>query len=181
MVLDTETATMPFANDICRNTEEKKKIAIAKPLVYDIGWTITDRMGNIEDEKQFLVAETFCVPSIFNTAYYAEKRPIYLETKILPWNDIMAIFISDLHSVNAIGCFNSMFDLKKALPFTDLYISKLYSPNYYKWEDSPHTNNFVIKNYDLPEGTSFDVKVTAFDYFDNPSLNNLITQYLFFY
>lgn len=141
MIVDTETATLPFADYLAEgNSNLKKKIAIAKPLIYDIGWTICDRTGNIYERKQFLVAETFTVPSIFNTAYYAEKRPIYIEmlqkkeTVVLPWNDIMSIFIADLQCVDAVGAFNAMFDFKKAIPFTELYISKVYSKNYYSWE-----------------------------------------------
>lgn len=141
MVVDTETATLPFANEIaCDDPERKKRIAIAKPLVYDIGWTITDRKGKIYERKQFLIAETFSVPSVFNTAYYAEKRPRYLEmlrrgeTSVMPWDAVMEIFMVDLEKVDAVGAFNSMFDFKKAIPFTELYIRKLYSPDYYKWE-----------------------------------------------
>lgn len=141
MVVDTETATLPFANEIAHDDpERKKRIAIAKPLVYDIGWTITDRQGKIYERKQFLIAETFSVPSVFNTAYYAEKRPHYLEmlqrgeTSVMPWNTVMEIFMTDLEKVDAVGAFNSMFDFKKAIPFTELYIRKLYSPDYYKWE-----------------------------------------------
>ena len=54
---------------------EKQKIAIAKPLVYDIGWTITDRVGNIYKKVNYLIQETFFVPNVFNTAYYCNKRP----------------------------------------------------------------------------------------------------------
>jgi len=141
MVVDTETATLPFANEIANDDpEKKKKIAIARPLVYDIGWTITNRKGEILDSKQFLVAETFCVPAVFNTAYYAEKRPRYLEmlkrgeTVIKTWDEIMELFLADLRTVDAVGAFNSMFDFKKAIPFTELYIRKLYSPDYQRWE-----------------------------------------------
>lgn len=141
MVVDTETATLPFANEIANgDPEKKKKIAIARPLVYDIGWTITNRKGEILDSKQFLVAETFAVPAVFNTAYYAEKRPRYLEmlkrgeTCIKPWDEIMEIYLADLRTVDAVGAFNSMFDFKKAIPFTELYIRKLYSPDYQRWE-----------------------------------------------
>ena len=143
MVVDTETATLPFANELANgDSEKKKRIAIARPLVYDIGWTICDREGHIYSSQQFLVAETFSVPTIFNTAYYAEKRPIYLEmlkrgeTSVLPWAAIMEIFTEDLKKVNAVGAFNSMFDFKKAIPFTELYISKLYSADYYTWENN---------------------------------------------
>ena len=141
-VVDTETATLPFANEIAQNDpERKKKIAIAKPLIYDIGWTICDRSGNIHDRKQFLIAETFSVPAVFNTAYYAEKRPIYLEmlkkgeTVIKPWNEVMEIFLADIENVDSVGAFNAMFDFKKAIPFTELYINMLYSPDYFKWEE----------------------------------------------
>lgn len=141
MVVDTETATLPFANEIAGNDpERKKRIAIAKPLVYDIGWTICDRQGNIYDKKQFLIAETFSVPSVFNTAYYANKRPLYInmldngEITIKPWREVMQIFIADLNKVNAVGAFNAMFDFKKAIPFTELYINELYSADYYDWE-----------------------------------------------
>ena len=141
-VVDTETATLPYADEIAQgDPERKKKIAIAKPLVYDIGWTICDRAGVIHDRKQFLIAETFSVPAVFNTAYYAEKRPIYLEmlkkgeTVIKPWNEVMEIFMADLEKVDSVGAFNAMFDFKKAIPFTELYIKMLYSPDYFKWEE----------------------------------------------
>lgn len=141
MMLDCETATLPFADEIAGdNAERKKRIAIAKPLIYDIGWTITNRAGDILESKQFLIAETFSVPAIFNTAYYKEKRPIYLEmlrkneTSIKPWNEVMDILIADMATVDGVGAFNSMFDFKKAIPFTELYIRELYSTTYYQWE-----------------------------------------------
>ena len=141
LVLDCETATLPFANEIANsNPELKKKIAIAKPLVYDIGWVIAHRDGTIVEKKQFLIAETFAVPSVFNTAYYKEKRPLYLEMirkdeiAVLPWEAVMKEFIADLETVDYVGAFNSMFDFCKALPFTELYINKLYSDDYYDWE-----------------------------------------------
>ena len=141
LMLDCETATLPFADEIAGdNPERKKRIAIAKPLIYDIGWTITNRKGDILESKQFLIAETFAVPSVFNTAYYAEKRPIYLEmlkkneTSIKPWGEVMDVLIADMGNVDGVGAFNSMFDFKKAIPFTELYIRELYSPTYYQWE-----------------------------------------------
>lgn len=141
LVLDSETATLPFANEIANNNPElKKKIAIAKPLIYDLAWVIAHRDGTIVEKKQFLIAETFAVPSVFNTAYYKEKRPLYLEMihkgeiAVLPWEAVMEEFIADLDTVDYVGAFNSMFDFCKALPFTELYINKLYSNDYYDWE-----------------------------------------------
>ena len=174
MVVDTETATLPFASEIARgDNERKKRIAIAKPLVYDIGWTITDRKGTIIDKKQFLVAETFSVPSVFNTAYYAEKRPIYLdmltrgETSVLPWDAIMDIFINDLNKVNAVGAFNSMFDFKKAIPFTELYIRNLYSPNYYEWERMQYKIAEIIADNKMQDKRNPDFEAEIFRFRGN--------------
>lgn len=153
MVVDTETATLPLVGELCHSADEKKKLAIAKPLVYDIGWTICDRQGTIYRTQQFLIAETFSVPAIFNTAYYADKRPIYLQmlaegkTTIKPWREVMEIFMADLEQVDAVGAFNSMFDFKKAIPFTELYINKLYSPSYYEWENyQREACHFILNN-----------------------------------
>ena len=76
LVVDTETATLPFADAIALSVESKKRIAIARPLVYDIGWQLMNRDGTILSKKQFLIAEIFAVPSEFNTAYYPETRPL---------------------------------------------------------------------------------------------------------
>ena len=171
MVVDTETATMSFANEIAGDDpERKKRIAIAKPLVYDIGWTICDRDGNIHDKKQFLIAETFSVMPIFNTAYYKDKRPIYIEmlergeTSIKPWDEVMKIFMADLETVDAVGAFNSMFDFKKAIPFTELYIRKIYSPDYFVWEELQYRlcEKIANKTNDNTSKKEFDPEVFKF-------------------
>ena len=141
IILDTETATLPFIGQWELSSDDKKKLAIAKPLVYDIGWTVASRTHGILEKRNFLVAETFSVPAIFNTAYYHEKRPLYLdmiakgETVVLPWDEIMKILLADLQDASYICAYNAMFDFKKAIIFTELYIRKLYSPFYYEWED----------------------------------------------
>lgn len=141
LTLDTETATLPFANEMCKNAKQKQKIAIAKPLVYDIGWIITDRQGNEIKRENYLIQETFFVPNIFNTAYYCNKRPIYMdllekgEIKTACWNDVMKQLIIDLDICDLTTAYNACFDFKKAIPFTERYISHLYSSDYNKWEE----------------------------------------------
>ncbi len=137
MILDCETATLPCAIQYAE--EERKNVAIAKPLIYDLGWKIVDRYGNIYNSENFLITEVFSVPAIFDTAYYKEKRPIYLEKMrrgeivLTNWETAMTAFIADLEIVESVGAYNSMFDFKKAIPFTELYISKLYSADYHNW------------------------------------------------
>ena len=137
MVCDCETATLPCASQY--EEEQRKNIAITKPLIYDLGWKIVDRYGIVYNRMNFLISEIFSVPSVFDTAYYAEKRPIYLEKLrkgeivLTDWQTAMTAFIDDLAVVEAVGAYNSMFDYKKAIPFTELYISQLYSPNFHNW------------------------------------------------
>lgn len=140
LVLDTETATLPFANDICNNAKEKQTIAIAKPLVYDIGWVIVDRQGNEYKRVNYLVQETFFVPNVFNTAYYCNKRPIYMQLladgliSAKCWNDIMEELQDDLSWCDMVTAYNACFDFKKAIPFTERYIYHLYRTDYNDWE-----------------------------------------------
>lgn len=140
LVLDTETATLPFASTIATTAKDKQKIAIAKPLVYDIGWVIADRQGNIKKSVNYLVQETFFVPNVFNTAYYCSKRPIYMdllakgEISAKRWNDIVDELIEDLRNVDTVAAYNATFDFKKAIPFTEQYIEHLYSADYNEWE-----------------------------------------------
>lgn len=142
LTLDTETATLPFANEIAKTAKQKQKIAIAKPLVYDIGWVITDTKGNIVKEVNYLIQETFFVPNVFNTAYYKDKRPIYMEMykKGLlgrkTWNEAVEELIFDLQTCDIACAYNACFDYKKAIPFTERYIQHLYSEDYTMWEAS---------------------------------------------
>ena len=177
LVVDTETATLPMVEEIAAGDAAiKKKLAIAKPLVYDIGWTITNRKGEILEKKQYLIAETFSVPAVFNTAYYAEKRPLYIsklekqETTIKPWNEVSSILFEDMKKVNAVGAYNSMFDFKKAIPFTELYISKVYSNNYHEWEQVQRNLCYNIANnpYKKNEEKDFDGEVFKFHGMDFP-------------
>ena len=137
IVLDCETATLPEA--INYEGEERKNIAIAKPLIYDLGWQVIDTQGRIYARKNYLISEVFSVPAIFDTAYYASKRCIYLEKlakgeiTLTDWKTASAELVEDMDACVAVGAYNSMFDYKKAIPFTDLYISKLYSPDFHDW------------------------------------------------
>lgn len=141
LTLDTETATLPFANELCRNKKEKQIIAIAKPIVYDIGWVVSDRQGNIIKQENFLVKETFYNTSVFETAYYKAKRPIYEQllekeqVKVDKWDNIIALLINDLKQCDLTTAYNACFDFKKAIPYTERYINAMYSTAYEIWEN----------------------------------------------
>ena len=165
LTLDTETATLPFVNSLNLSPKDRQTISISKPLVYDIGWTISDRKGNIIKKENFLVQETFFVPNVFNTAYYKDKRPQYMELfkqgkiKSETWNNIIDILLADLEKVNFVTAYNACFDFKKAIPYTERYIKNLYSENYNSWEEKEKQkcfdilekkNNYKNKDYLIP-------------------------------
>lgn len=160
MVLDCETATLPYASDF--DGSARQAIAIAKPLIYDLGWQIIDRQGRVYRRKSYLISEIFSVPSVFNTAYYAKKRPIYIdrlekgETTLTDWKSAMRELIADMSEVESVGAYNSMFDFKKAIPFTETYINKLYSKDFYKWEEMQNRICDNIVNGNNARGENFD-------------------------
>ena len=82
LILDCETATLPFIKELAVTEEEHKKIAVARPIVYDIGWMVTQKDGTILKKASYLVQETFFVPQVFETSYYKSKRPMYIEKLI---------------------------------------------------------------------------------------------------
>lgn len=167
LTLDTETATLPFASQLCKSAEQKKQVAIAKPLVYDIGWVITDRQGNVVKSVDYLVQETFFVPNVFNTAYYREKRPLYMamlergEIKIATWDTIMTALLEDLRTVDICTAYNAQFDFKRAIPFTERYIKHLYSADYNEWERKQYKKCQDIVRGKKP-GNSPDYMVPVF-------------------
>lgn len=163
LVLDCETATLPFINEMNLSPNDKKKISIAKPLIYDIGWQIIDSKGYVYSRHSYLVQETFFVPNVFNTAYYKEKRPLYMEKykagtiTSKNWNEITTILIHDLDKIDYVLAYNSMFDFKKAIAFTEHYIDALYSPFYNEWESGQRRIcNNIVKGKKWENPNEFD-------------------------
>lgn len=160
-VLDCETATMPHAHDF--DGEIRKSIAIAKPLIYDLGWKLIDSKGKVYRRKSYLITEIFSVPSIFNTAYYASKRPLYIdklkkkEITLTSWEQATADMVADMEGAVAVGAYNSMFDYKKAIAFTEDYITHLYSDNYAEWEAKQNNRiDYIATHPNRPSTKDFD-------------------------
>lgn len=167
LILDCETATLPHAINYIG--EQRKNVAIAKPLIYDLGWQVIDYQGRVYAKKNFLISEIFSVPAVFDTAYYAEKRPLYLEKldkgeiMLTDWRTAVRELIEDMDACEAVGAYNSMFDFKKAIPFTELYINQLYSPDFHKWLDFQNSRVDAIatgRTFENPYG--FDETVFRF-------------------
>lgn len=163
LVLDCETATLPFVGNMELTTEQKQKVSIAKPLIYDLGWKIIDRKLNVYAQHSILIQETFFVPAVFNTAYYREKRPQYMEKYeaeeivAMTWNEAIKLLQEELQYTKYCTAYNAMFDFKKAIPFTESYISHLYSANYQSWEDNQRKIcNYIAQGGKVENPADFD-------------------------
>ena len=124
LIIDTET---------CNSLEE--------PLVYDIGYCVTDRNGTIYLERSFIVSEVFLdMQDVMQSAYYNEKIPKYWEDiknrtrKVLGLYEIRRIILEDMkkYNIKKVGAYNMAFD-KKALNNTMRYCSKSFSRYFFKY------------------------------------------------
>ena len=115
VVLDTETA-----NDL------------DNPLVYDIGWAIVDKYGNVYRQRSFINREIFFLEKdLMNSSYYAEKLPIYYkriangEAKVANWLTIKKILWEDMaeFETNIVSAHNARFDYK-ATTTTQRWLTK---------------------------------------------------------
>ena len=105
MVLDVETA----------NTTDSKH---NDGLVYDIGFTIMDKKGNIYAERSFCIKEIFDWIDLMQSAYYAEKRPIYYEKmknkemeKVTIWEARQRIKKAlEYFNISEVYAYNASFD-----------------------------------------------------------------------
>lgn len=111
LILDTET------------------IGLTSPYVYDIGYVIYDTENDlIVHEKSYIVEQVWHNEMLFNTAYYADKRPIYISAlrgktaELKKFGHIMQKIGADIKKYNVVGIFayNSPFD-DKAIQFTCKY------------------------------------------------------------
>lgn len=107
MVLDVETT-----NNIM------EKGAPNDGLVYDIGFTITDKKGNVYAKKSFAIKEIFDWTELMSTAYYKNKLPKYYERiangqmeKVSIWDARKRIKKAmEMFNIKEVYAYNANFD-----------------------------------------------------------------------
>ncbi len=103
IVLDTETTN-----------------SIDEPLMYDIGWIVTDRNGTIYESHSYVVAEIFLDKELMTSAYFADKIPMYWEQikngerKLAKFNTIFKAFrkSASANKVTKFFAHNMRFDYR---------------------------------------------------------------------
>lgn len=120
LVIDTETCNI-----------------IEQPFVYDVGYALCDRMGNIFLTRSFVVSEMFLDnKDLMQSAYYSNKIPSYWEDIKNGKRELKSIFnirkqiLADMkeYKVKKVCAYNCGFD-KKALNNTIRYCSQ----SYFRW------------------------------------------------
>ncbi len=121
--LDTETCNGLLIDD---------KLDLSQSLVYDIGWAVTDKRGNIYKVRSFVVREIFCgMADVMKTAYYADKIPKYWEDikagrrSLSNFSRIRKFLFDDIkhYGIENVFAHNASFDVQ-ALNNTIRYLTK---------------------------------------------------------
>ena len=110
-------------------------------LVYDLGYAVTDKHGNIYKTESFVIYEIFVkMADVMKSAYYAEKIPQYWEDiksgkrKLVTFQTARKQLLKDMkeYKSNIIFAHNAGFDLR-ALNNTYRYITKSKYRFFFKW------------------------------------------------
>ena len=106
-------------------TMDVETIGVEKPLVYDLGYAIHDKKGNVLIARSFLIKETWDNDKLMRTAYYSSKIGLYHEKiqkgviEVKSWLDALGTLHDDLrkYKVHVACAYNLSFDMR-ALSFT---------------------------------------------------------------
>lgn len=108
MVLDTET------------------LGLENPTIYELGYTIHNQAKKQTlQERDYLIKQVYDDETLFASAYYAHKRPLYEKkladgiAKNVYWGYALKVLVSDIqkYGVDEIYAYNSRFDTR-AIKYT---------------------------------------------------------------
>lgn len=130
LVLDTETAG-----------------DITAPMVYDLGFSIIDRKGNVFESRSYTCKEVFCNGVAMTNAFYGSKVPNYIQDIANGTRELVTfghavsemIRLSDIFGVKEICAYNLAFDLR-ALRHTE---NALYNSNEFEAWANEHEFNCI--------------------------------------
>ena len=147
-VLDTETC--PIAKD--------EKVDPKNMLVYDIGYQIIDKKGNIYKQRSFIVNEIFFGEyEKMLSSYYANKLPQYFQDlgngtrQRKNFKDIMNIFKEDLkeYDCKIVCAHNAYFDyqsLKTTINYLNYEKAYFFPYDIEFWDSMKMARSTICKN-----------------------------------
>lgn len=104
---------------------DTETLGVDKPLVYDLGVTITDKKGTIYAQKNWIIKEVFEQKEKMKSAYYACKLPLYDKmlaegtASLTPWKTVQKEFneLCNSWDISVVSAYNLGFD-KRAITYT---------------------------------------------------------------
>ena len=145
MVLDTET---------CPIDRELEDVTPTNMLVYDIGYTITDKKGNVYRTGSYIVSDIFFGEfyTKMQSSYYANKIPKYMEQiakgerVVKTWKQISFILrkVLEEFDINVVVAHNARFDYG-VLRNTKDYLEEYPMLPYVEWWDTLKMARSILK------------------------------------
>lgn len=145
MVLDTET---------CPIDRELEEVTPTNMLVYDIGYTITDKKGNVYRTGSYIVSDIFFGEfyTKMQSSYYANKIPKYMEQiangerVVKTWKQISFILrkVLEEFDINVVVAHNARFDYG-VLRNTKDYLEEFPMLPYVEWWDTLKMARSILK------------------------------------
>lgn len=145
MVLDTET---------CPIDRELEEVTPTNMLVYDIGYTITDKKGNVYRTGSYIVSDIFFGEfyTKMQSSYYANKIPKYMEQiakgerVVKTWKQISFILrkVLEEFDINVVVAHNARFDYG-VLRNTKDYLEEYPILPYVEWWDTLKMARSILK------------------------------------
>ena len=137
IVIDTETV------DVTKRKDGKPNPSNA--LVYDAGWVVADADGTIYERRSFANLDVLARRELMETAYYADKLPLYWSGLNVDWlpvdtKTIWRTLAADCkeYGVKELYAYNSRFD-EQALNSTIRHMSNgwrnFFAPYKTVWRD----------------------------------------------
>lgn len=104
--------------------------ALELPLIYDIGYAVTDRQGRIYETRSFIIQEVFSNKELMAKSFFAKKIPQYYTDinsgirKIVPFTEMRIDFLELMkkYNIDTIAAYNLNFD-KNALSSTMKFLT----------------------------------------------------------
>ena len=98
---------------------DTETVSLDKPFMYNLGWVVLDlENGEHLEEKDYVIERVWHNIELMNTAYYKEKRPLYIKrmrarkVKMLPLSKVLSDLRKTIKKFNikVAYAFNSRFD-----------------------------------------------------------------------
>lgn len=114
---------------------DTETVSLNKRFIYNIGYVITDGDGKTLVERDLVIRQVYDNRPLFETAYYAGKRPIYTSEmkarrmKKVSWGEACRIMCKDIKDYKVVDgyAYNSDFD-EKAFYFTHCFFGNKRRP-----------------------------------------------------